>query len=317
MSCCFVVGALWLTSASFWLHFIFLLILVAGFVMAVVRRSKLEENALRREAFIIGLGPLFFAAPLALFGMQHFALQEVVVNAVPDWMPGHFFWVWLVGTALIAASLSIITGRIARWAALLVALMLFLFVLMIYVPNAARNPSNRFAFVLLLRDLALSGGALCLSATLVAETNPQIGRWLKLAGRYFFGVPMLVFGVEHFLHPYYAPGVPLNKMMPAWIHGQVVWAWLTGAILLVGGLSILFNRRGSLAAATIGLCYLVLVLLVYLPMEFAHPSIEISGELDYVADTLAFSGAALLVAGSLAASTTSSVCAGLPPPPTP
>jgi hypothetical protein len=40
------------------------------------------------------------------------------------------------------------------------------------------------------------------------------------------------------------------------------------------------------------------VVFVYLPMEILHPSIVISGELDYVADTLAMSGAALLVAGA-------------------
>jgi len=34
-------------------------------------------------------------------------------------------------------------------------------------------------------------------------------------------------------------------------------------------------------------------------MEFVHPSIEISGELDYVADTLAVGGAAFMVAGAI------------------
>jgi hypothetical protein len=45
--------------------------------------------------------------------------------------------------------------------------------------------------------------------------------------------------------------------------------------------------------------YVVLVAFVYMPMEIAHPSVEISGELDFVANTLAVGGAALLVAGAL------------------
>jgi hypothetical protein len=44
-------------------------------------------------------------------------------------------------------------------------------------------------------------------------------------------------------------------------------------------------------------------------MEIVHPSIEISGELDYVADTLAVAGAALLIAG---AHTRSAATEGMP-----
>jgi uncharacterized membrane protein len=299
MSFLFAIDVSWLKNVSLWLHSLSLVLLIAGLVFTLLERSTpLEGNALRSTAFT-RFGPLFFAVPLAIFGMQHFALQGVVVHAVPSWMPGHLFWVWLVGTALIAASLSIIIGRVAHLAALLVGIMLFLFVLMIYIPNAARHPTDRFAFALLFRDLALSGGALALAGTLAAETKARTAGWLRLAGRYFFGVPMIFFGIEHFLHPQYAPGVPLEKLMPDWIPGHLVWAWLTGAVLAIGGFSILLNKRGRLAAVVIGMSYLVLVLLVYVPMELVHPSIEISGELDYVADTLAFSGAALLVAGSL------------------
>jgi hypothetical protein len=42
------------------------------------------------------------------------------------------------------------------------------------------------------------------------------------------------------------------------------------------------------------------VVLLYLPMEVIHPSIEISGELDNVAEKLAMSGAALFIAGATA-----------------
>lgn len=298
MSDLLAIGVSWLTNVSLWLHSLSLVFLIAGLVFALKRSIPLEGNGVRHAVFI-RFGPLFFAVPLALFGMQHFALRDVVVGAVPSWMPGPMFWVWLVGAALISASLSIITGKVAHLAALLMGVMLFLFVLMIYVPNAVTNPGDRFAWALLCRDLALSGGAMALAGTLAAEPSARPARWLRLAGRFFFGVPMIVFGVEHFLHPQYAPGVPLDKLMPAWIPGHTVWAWLTGAILVMGGLSILLDQRGSLAAVIIGMTYLVLVLFIYLPMEVVHPSIEISGELDYVADTLAFSGAALMVAGSL------------------
>jgi hypothetical protein len=62
--------------------------------------------------------------------------------------------------------------------------------------------------------------------------------------------------------------------------------------------SILVERGGRWAATGLGVMFVVLVVFIYLPMEILHPSIVISGELDYVADTLAMSGAALLVAGA-------------------
>jgi len=44
--------------------------------------------------------------------------------------------------------------------------------------------------------------------------------------------------------------------------------------------------------------FFALTIFFYLPMEVVHPSIEISGELDQLAQALAMSGAALLVAGT-------------------
>ena len=113
---------------------------------------------------------------------------------------------------------------------------------------------------------------------------------------------MTFFGLEHFLHPDFAPGVPLAKTMPLWMPGHVIWAYLTGAALIVCGVSILIKRGGRLAATGLGIIFIVLVVFIYFPMEILHPSIEISGELDYVADTLAMSGAAFLVAGAFAVS---------------
>jgi len=77
-----------------------------------------------------------------------------------------------------------------------------------------------------------------------------------------------------------------------------VWAWVTGAILVVCGVSMLINWRTRMAGVVAGIAFFALTILFYLPMEIAHPSIEISGELDQLAQALAMTGAALLVAGT-------------------
>ncbi|MGB2668275.1 MAG: hypothetical protein WAK48_30080, partial [Candidatus Acidiferrum sp.] len=67
---------------------------------------------------------------------------------------------------------------------------------------------------------------------------------------------------------------------------------------LVAGPYILVNRKARLAATCVGVMVLLLELFVYLPMWGAQFS-DIGGGLDYFADTLAFAGAALLLADAL------------------
>ena len=261
---------------------------------------------------LISFGPLFFAVPYAVFGMQHFSESSVVIQAVPEWLPAHAFWLYLVGVANIAAALSLITGRLTRLAAPLLALMMFLFVALIYVPGVFRQPSNRFVIALFFRDGSLCAGALALAATLNAATQTgcprslgrdrglieRLARPVALAACVFFAIAMIFYGVEHFLHPHFAPGVPLELQMPAWFPAQVALACLTGAILIACGLGLFFNKYARTAAVILGALYFALTVIVYLPPEILHPSIAISGTLDYVTDTLAFSGAAFFIAGS-------------------
>ena len=297
--CATAIASGWQAHASFLLNFSTLALFVVGLLFAYRTIKSLPGDPAFNDSWFIAFGPGFFAVPLALFGMQHFAQHNDVIQAVPSWMPGRIFWVYFVGIALIAAALSLVTGRMARLAALWLGIMFFLFVLLLHVPNVWANPGDRFVRAVLFRDLSLGGAAWCLAANLTGENYDQTARWLAVVGRSLFAVAMIVFAVEHFAHPQFAPGVPLEKMMPAWMPGHVAWAWVTGALLTVCGVSILFNKRGRTAAVVLGLMFLALVLFLYLPLEFLHPSIEISGELDYVADTLIFSGAAFFVAAGL------------------
>ena len=285
----------WLTGSSLWLNLGALGLFVFGIVVVTKKTAPHSTGADR----LIRLGRVFYTVSLAFFGMQHFALIEIVRQAVPEWMPGRTFWAYFVGAALIAACLSILTEIKGDIAALLLGVMFILFVLTIFVPNLVENPHDRFAISNPLRDLSLCGGALCLAWTMSPPGRQERMRWLAVVGRSFFAVAILYFGVEQFLHPEFAPGVPLELQTPAWIPGHVAWAWFAGIVLVPAGLCILINKGARWAAIAVGIAYLVLVAFVYMPMEFAHPSIEISGELDYVADTLAVGGAAFLVAGAV------------------
>ena len=111
---------------------------------------------------------------------------------------------------------------------------------------------------------------------------------------------VIFFGVEYFLHPLTAPGVPLAKLTPAWVPLPQLWAYLTGAILLVSGVALLLNKRPKQAATAIGIIMTVWTLVLYFPLLFmASGTQQIAEGFNYVADTLLFAGVALLVAAAV------------------
>lgn len=290
------VAALLILGELFWPYFAGAAVLIIGLAV-IIRAGVLQGRGIDRA---IIFGPLFFAIPMAVFGADHFIAPRIVATLVPSWIPGHLFWVYFVGAALIAAALSIVTKKHSVLAATLLSAMIFSFVLLIHVPNLAANPRSRILFAVLLRDLSFSGGAL---ACALAQAQPDDWprrrlSWIAILVRYVIAVPIVVFGVEHFLYPEVVPVVPLKQLMPPWIPAHLFLAYVTGTVLIAAGLSIIFNRKARLAATWLGILVFAIVLLVYLPIMVAKIS-DIGNGLNYLVDTLAVSGSALLLASVL------------------
>ena len=79
---------------------------------------------------------------------------------------------------------------------------------------------------------------------------------------------------------------------------RLLWAYLAGAVLVVAGASLIVNKKARLAATYLGIMILLLCLFIYLPIVVAIPS-DIGNGLNYFADTLLFSGVALVLADAL------------------
>jgi len=113
---------------------------------------------------------------------------------------------------------------------------------------------------------------------------------------------MLVFGVEHFLHPTLLPGVPLVKEMPAWIPGRVLIDYVTGAALLVAAGSVALNTHARTAATCLGGWILLTIVAIYVPVmiaALAQPATPVKLEgINYFADTLLFAGSVLALAAA-------------------
>src|SRR5579859_5671242 len=147
---------------------------------------------------LILFGPLFYGAPIAAFGTEHFTLTAGMVSMVPAWIPWHEFWVYFVGACFIAAGLSLVTAIQVRLAASLLGLTFFLFAVLMDAPAWAQDPRDRFATALMLREFAFSGGALALAASLVGPPNQRRAHIVATIARYFVAIPILFYSFEQF-----------------------------------------------------------------------------------------------------------------------
>src|SRR5215471_1875302 len=276
----------------------------AGIALLVIGvLAAIKEIAKARSLDkIVALTNLCFAIPLAVFGALHLFGQQFIIPIVPVYMPWRLFWVYSIGCALIAASLSIATNIAVRWSGLLFGIMMLMFVAMIHFPGALRQTQNRIIWTIVFREMSFGGAAWILAASAINGWHRQVKNTLMTVGRIFVTTALIVFGIEHFLHPTGLPGVPLEKQMPAWVPGQVLIDYVTGAALLVAAGSILLNRKTRMVTTYLGGWILLMVLVIYGPVlivALSDPGIGVEVEgINYFADTLLFAGTVLAVAKS-------------------
>ena len=277
----------------------------AGILLSLIALWAAKTDMARARGLdkIVALSNLCFAIPLAVFGALHLSGVEFVLPVVPSYMPWRLFWAYFVGVALLAASLSIATKVQVRCSGLLFGIMMLLFVVTLDTKGALAHPRDRFVWTYVLRESSFAGGGWILAGNALREQGRGRGQSaLITVGRLILAIAAIFYGIEHFLHPTGVPGVPLEKMMPAWIPARMLVGYLTGAILLIAGVSILLAKKTRLAATYLGTWILLLVLFIYGPIliaSLANPSTDVKIDgINYFADTLLFGGAILALASA-------------------
>ena len=258
--------------------------LAAGLVL--VRARFVEASGAGR---LVVLGPVFEAVALAMFAAEHFTAARDLMPIVPHWLPAPLFWTYFVGAAWLAAAISFIAWRCVRWSASLTALLFLIIVATLDVPGVPKNLHDRLFWTLTVRELSFAAGALVLAGSMGA------GSALIRIGRTLVGLIMIFYGMEHFFFPHNVPGVPLEKLTPAWVPAAPLLAHFIGIVLVVAGVGLLIPAAARVAAAGSGLILLLLTLFFYVPIlltEFRTP-LAVEG-LNYVGDTLLFAATVLL-----------------------
>ena len=113
----------------------------------------------------------------------------------------------------------------------------------------------------------------------------------KVAGRYVFAIPFLIFGVFHFMN-----AGDMAGMIPGWLPGGVFWVYLTGLALIAASVSMMIKVMDQLASFLLGVMLIIFVLLLHLPGALEGDQMSTTNLLK----DLAMAGGAWLYAGYVA-----------------
>ena len=143
----------------------FTILALAGSAFIVAGTDVRTGNPRAESGMWVLTGRICFSITLITFGFEHFLYTRFVASLVPAWIPGHVFWTYLCGTALIGSGLAIISGIWLRQVSMLLGVMLFLWVVLLHIPRAIADPYSGLGgeWSSVFQALAFSGVAFILA----------------------------------------------------------------------------------------------------------------------------------------------------------
>jgi uncharacterized membrane protein len=119
------------------------------------------------------IGRILFAIPFALFGINHFLMLDYYLGILTSFVPLGAYTIVLTGIMMIAASISIITKVLVKFSTLLLAFLLFIFIITIHIPHLISDADKTVTIIALLKDISLMGGSLMIAGIYTEEEKEK------------------------------------------------------------------------------------------------------------------------------------------------
>jgi putative oxidoreductase len=119
------------------------------------------------------IGRILFAIPFALFGINHFLMLNYYLGMLTSFVPLGAYTIILTGIMLIAVSISIITKILVKFSTLMLAVLLFIFIITIHIPHLITDVDKTITIIALLKDISLLGGSLMISGIYAEEEKSK------------------------------------------------------------------------------------------------------------------------------------------------
>jgi putative oxidoreductase len=120
------------------------------------------------------IGRILFAVPFALFGINHFLMLNYYLGMLTSFVPLGAYTIVLTGIMLIAASISIITKILVKFSTLLLAFLLFIFIITIHIPHLISDADKTITIIGLLKDISLMGGSLMIAGIYSEDEKSEL-----------------------------------------------------------------------------------------------------------------------------------------------
>ena len=117
------------------------------------------------------IGRILFAIPFALFGINHFLMMDYYLGMLTSFIPLGAYTIILTGIMLIVASISIITKKFIKFSTIILAILLFVFIVTIHIPHLLNGGEKTITLIALLKDISLMGGSLMIAGMYSEKEN--------------------------------------------------------------------------------------------------------------------------------------------------
>ncbi|MBS1530597.1 MAG: hypothetical protein JSU01_09840 [Bacteroidetes bacterium] len=145
-----------LHSIGVWGNAFKMLVLSGGayIVAGTFEQEHYESKPVRFSAYLLPAGKYFFCITMIVFGAEHFIYKDFVATLVPAWIPGHYFWTYFAGIALMASGVVIAANSLLlliiphfptfprRYAAFLLGFAIFSWFIVLHIPRAIADPHS-------------------------------------------------------------------------------------------------------------------------------------------------------------------------------